>query len=259
MTAPILWTDGVSFHWGALTVADNVSLALRPGERRALIGPNGAGKTTLINLLAGALPVGAGRIHLDGKDVSRLGQAARTRKGVVRTFQISQLFKTLSVVENVIMALAERRRFGWQVWRPLAGRQALTDEARHLLSEFALTENADHIVGQLPYGRQRLLDLVLALALNPKVLLLDEPAAGVSSTDNHMIIDALERLDPDVAILMVEHDMDLVFRFAQQITVMVRGRILVEGPPQQIANDPAVRAVYLGDAEPTTGSAGLTA
>jgi len=246
MTAPALATRGLHKSFGGLAVTTNVELELAHGSRQALIGPNGAGKTTLINLISGALAPSAGQVFLGGQDITRLPQHARARLGLARTFQINQLFRTLSVVDNVALALGERLGSSRHFWRPLGRDRALYDEAFALLAELGLEDQALQPIAILPYGRQRLVEIALALAARPKVLLLDEPAAGVPSAESHLILDAIAALPEQIAVLIVEHDMDVVFRFAQRITVMAGGAILTEGTPAQIAADEQVRAVYLG-------------
>jgi ABC-type branched-subunit amino acid transport system ATPase component len=246
MTTPALATRGLHKSFGGLAVTANVDLELARGSRQALIGPNGAGKTTLINLISGALAPSAGRVFLDGCDVTRLPQHARARLGLARTFQINQLFRSLSVVDNIALALGERLGSGRRFWRPLGQDQALFDEAFALLGDLGLADQALEPVATLPYGRQRLVEIALALAARPKVLLLDEPAAGVPAAESHLILDAIGALPEEIAVLIVEHDMDVVFRFARRITVMAAGAILTEGTPEEIAADEQVRAVYLG-------------
>ncbi|MGH6896986.1 MAG: ABC transporter ATP-binding protein [Geminicoccaceae bacterium] len=241
-----LETVGLCKSFGALRVADQVDFRLEPGARHALIGPNGAGKTTLVNLITGALPPSAGRIRLRGRDITPLPQHARARLGLVRTFQINQLFGALAVVDNVALALAERSGASRRFWRPLGREDALLDEAFALLETLGLAGVAIQPVRTLPYGHQRIVEIAIALAARPKILLLDEPAAGVPAADTRAILEAIERLHDDIAVLIVEHDMDLVFRFARRITVMVGGAILTEGTREEIAADPRVRAAYLG-------------
>jgi branched-chain amino acid transport system ATP-binding protein len=243
---PALETRGLHKSFGGLAVTANVELRLERGSRQALIGPNGAGKTTLLNLISGALAPSAGRVFLEGEDVTRLPQHARARLGLARTFQINQLFRGLAVIDHVALALGERQGSSRRFWRPLGADRALLDEAFALLERLGLGDHALATVSALPYGRQRLVELALALAANPKVLLLDEPAAGVPAAESHLILDAIAALPAGIAVLIVEHDMDLVFRFAHRITVMAGGAILTEGPPAAIAADERVRAVYLG-------------
>jgi ABC-type branched-subunit amino acid transport system ATPase component len=241
-----LETRGLHKRFGGLAVTADVDLRLERGSRQALIGPNGAGKTTLLDLISGALAPDAGEIHLDGRDVTRLPQHARARLGLARTFQINQLFPGLAVVDHVALALGERQGSGRRFWRPLGADEALLDEAFALLDDLGLDDHALAPVGTLPYGRQRLVEIALALAARPKVLLLDEPAAGVPAAESHLILDAIAALPAEIAVLIVEHDMDVVFRFARRITVMAGGAILTEGTPEAIAADERVRAVYLG-------------
>jgi branched-chain amino acid transport system ATP-binding protein len=234
-----LETIGLSKQFGAVGVANDIHFRLEPGARHALIGPNGAGKTTFVNLLTGRLTPSAGRVLLNGEDITHAGQAARTRRGLARTFQINNLFPALSVLENVRLAVAEHRGL-------LTARRALIEEALTTIAGLGLSDDARALVRELPYGKQRLVEIAIALASEPTVLLLDEPAAGVPGGESGIIFDVIERLPADMAVLMIEHDMDLVFRFARRITVLVRGSILVEGTPGEISADPRVREVYLG-------------
>jgi branched-chain amino acid transport system ATP-binding protein len=236
---PALETINLAKQFGALKVANDIGFRLEPGARHALIGPNGAGKTTFVNLLTGQLSPSAGRIVLNGEDITRTSQAARARRGLARTYQINNLFPALSVIENVRLAVAEHRGLR-------TARRALIDEAHATLTRLGLHPDASAIVRELPYGKQRLVEIAIALAAEPTVLLLDEPAAGVPTGESGIIFDVIEQLPSGMAVLMIEHDMDLVFRFARRITVLVRGTILVEGTPDEIAADPRVREVYLG-------------
>jgi branched-chain amino acid transport system ATP-binding protein len=250
MNTPALETRGVYKSFGALTVANAIDFRLERGARHALIGPNGAGKTTFVELVTGALQPSAGQIHLDGADITGLPQAARVKRGLVRTFQITALFRRLSVLENVSLAVCERQGIGGGLFRPAGHYRAAIEEAYALLERLGLEDDALRPVNMLAYGRQRLIEIAVSLALLPKVLLVDEPAAGVPSSESGTIIDVVERLPSDIALLIIEHDMDLVFRLAQRITVLVQGTILVEGPPAAIAADPEVRRVYLGERRP---------
>jgi branched-chain amino acid transport system ATP-binding protein len=247
MNTPALETRGLQKSFGALTVANAVNFRLEHGARHALIGPNGAGKTTFVELVTGALQPSAGQIHLDSADVTGLPQAARVKRGLVRTFQITALFRRLSVLENVTLAVCEREGIGGGLFHPAGHYRAAIEEAYSLLEELGLEDDALRPVNMLAYGRQRLIEIAVSLALSPKVLLLDEPAAGVPSGESGTIIGVIERLPSAIALLIIEHDMDLVFRLAQRITVLVQGSILVEGPPDAIAADPEVRRVYLGE------------
>lgn len=246
MTGPLLEVRGLSRSFGALVVAERVSLALRPGARHALIGPNGAGKTTLVNLITGALEPSDGSILLGGDDVTRWSQARRVKHGLARTFQINTLFRGLSVLENVCLAVSERRSLSARLWRRADARGDVLAEGMALLASLELDGDARRPVRELPYGRQRLVELAIALGLRPRVLLLDEPAAGVPSAESHVLLDAVEALPESMAVLMIEHDMDIVFRFARRVTVLVSGAVLTEGSPAEVGADARVREVYLG-------------
>jgi branched-chain amino acid transport system ATP-binding protein len=247
MSVAALQVQGLNRAFGALPVTRDVDLTLEKGARRALIGPNGAGKTTLVNLITGALKPHSGRVLLDGEDITLTGQAERARRGLARTFQINQLFRGLPVLQNVGMAISERDGHGNNMWRPLGSTRVVLDEALDYLDALRLTDDALKLVRELPYGRQRLVEIAIALAQKPRVLLLDEPAAGVPSSETHLILDVVASLDPDIAILIIEHDMDVVFRFAKEITVLVQGAVFTQGTPEEIMANAAVRAVYLGE------------
>ena len=246
MSAPALEARGLIRHFGALTATDDVSFEVQPGARQALIGPNGAGKTTLINLLTGVLKPTAGQVWLAGRDVTRLAPSARVRMGLTRTFQINQLFPHLTPAESLGLAISERNGSGADFWRVAGDQPAIVTEIAELLTRFGLEADMDQPTRKLPYGKQRLLEIALALATRPRVLLLDEPAAGVPEEERQDILAALTALPSDVAILLIEHDMDLVFNFAERISVLVAGKLLTEGSPEVIAADERVRAVYLG-------------
>ena len=247
MTAAALETRGLCRNFGALTVANAIDFRLESGARHALIGPNGAGKTSFVELVTGALAPSAGQILLAGADVTTLSQAARVKRGLARTFQISALFRRLSALENVALAVAERDGVAGAMWRPAGRRRHVIEEAYALLESLGIAAEALRPVGALAYGRQRLIEIAIALGLSPQVLMLDEPAAGVPSGESGIVVEVIERLPADLALLIIEHDMDLVFRLARRITVLVQGAVLVEGPPDEIAADPRVRAVYLGE------------
>jgi branched-chain amino acid transport system ATP-binding protein len=247
MSGPALETRALCKSFGGLTVAANIEFALAPGARHALIGPNGAGKTTFVNMLTGRLPPSSGRVLLAGEDVTRLSPEARVKRGLGRTFQINTLFRSLSVLDNVALGIAERRGIGGRLWRAASAYREVRDEALELLASLSLTGDAHTRVLDLPYGKQRLVEILIALGLRPKVLLLDEPAAGVPSVESERILEVLDRLPSDIAILIIEHDMDVVFRFARRITVLVQGEVLCEGTPAEIAADRRVHEVYLGE------------
>jgi ABC-type branched-subunit amino acid transport system ATPase component len=242
-----LQVERLNRAFGALPVTRDVNLALERGARRALIGPNGAGKTTLINLITGVLKPHSGRVLLDGEDITGTSQAERARRGLARTFQINQLFRGLTVLENLAMTIGERDGNCNNLWRAAGAKHAVIDEALDHLEALRMADDALKLVRELPYGRQRLVEIAIALAQKPRVLLLDEPAAGVPSSESHLILDVVAALDPEIAILIIEHDMDVVFRFAREITVMVQGAVFTEGTPEEIMNNPEVRAVYLGE------------
>jgi branched-chain amino acid transport system ATP-binding protein len=243
-----LETRTLGRHFGALVAVQEIDFKLAAGARHALIGPNGAGKTTFVNLLSGALSPSRGRVLLNGQDITQRRQAERVKLGIARTFQINRLFRGLSVLENVCIAIAERTGVAPSMFYPIGRRTDVIEEAMDLLGMLKLAADAAHRVSELPYGRQRLVELAIAIGLKPQVLLLDEPAAGVPSTESHIILDAIERLPEHIAVLIIEHDMDVVFRFAKRVTVMVGGALFAEGTPREIEVNPQVRAVYLGQA-----------
>jgi ABC-type branched-subunit amino acid transport system ATPase component len=243
---PALEVVGLNRAFGALPVTRDVNLTLQRGARRALIGPNGAGKTTLVNLITGALKPNSGRVMLNGEDITNVSQTVRARRGLARTFQINQLFRGLTVLENICMTIGERDGHCNNMWRSAGAKREVIDEALDHLESLRLVDESLRLVRELPYGRQRLVEIAIALAQKPRVLLLDEPAAGVPSSESHLILDVVASLDPDIAILIIEHDMDVVYRFAKEITVLVQGAVLVEGTPDAIMSNEQVRAVYLG-------------
>ena len=246
MTAPLLETRALGRSFGALAAARDIDFRLEPGARHALIGPNGAGKTTFINLLSGALQPTRGQVFLKGTDITTIAEAERVKLGIARTFQINRLFRGLTVLENVFIAVAERTGVAPSLFRPAGACKAVIEEAMHLLETLKLQDAAGRRVRELPYGRQRLVEIAIALGLEPEVLLLDEPAAGVPSTESHIILDTVAHLPKHVGVLIIEHDMDVVLRFAERITVLVAGSVLTEGTPREIMADEQVRAVYLG-------------
>ena len=247
MTEVVLQTHALVKRFGGITATDQVSLRIEQGARHALIGPNGAGKTTLINLLTGVLPVSSGQVLMQGQDITAWAPHRRVGLGLVRTFQINQLFGTLTPLQSLALAVASRRGAAHRWWSPMGQDREVAGEAAVLLEQFHLTGQADQPTQELPYGRRRLLEIALAVAQRPRVLLLDEPAAGVPAGERQDILDTVAALPADVAVLLIEHDMDLVFNFARSLTVMVNGAVLTEGTPAQIAADERVRAVYLGE------------
>jgi branched-chain amino acid transport system ATP-binding protein len=245
--AVVLETIGLVKQFSGIRASDNVSLRIERGARHALIGPNGAGKTTLINLLTGVSRPSSGSILLDGEDISGLPTHQRARRGIVRTFQINQLFGDLTPLETVGLAVSERRGQGLDWWRIVGSRSDLIVEVVEILERFRLTDVIDKRTAILPYGKQRLLEIAVAIACRPRVLLLDEPAAGVPENERHEILAAVAALPSDVSVLLIEHDMDIVFSFADRISVLVNGALFVEGTPQEVAHDARVKAVYLGE------------
>jgi branched-chain amino acid transport system ATP-binding protein len=241
-----LSTRGLNKSFGSLVVAADINLNLPHGVRYALIGPNGAGKTTLINLITGVLRPDAGRIFLGAGDITAEAPEQRVRLGLVRTHQINSLFPHLTALESVALAVCERRRVAQTWWRGLSAYRSEIDEAYDILSALTLAPVCTRLTRELAYGQQRLLEIALALAAKPKVLLLDEPAAGVPREESRELFAAIAGLSREITVLFIEHDMDLVFRFASRVIVMVGGRVLLEGTPAEIAADPRVRAVYLG-------------
>jgi branched-chain amino acid transport system ATP-binding protein len=243
-----LETRGLVKRFGALCVTNDVSIRLPRGARHALIGPNGAGKSTLVGLLSGVIRPDAGKVLIFGEDMTGFKPARRTKLGLVRTFQISSLFAKLTVLENIYLAVSEQRGESFNFWRPAGRRRESLEAVEGLLGEFRLTAHANRPVCELAYGQQRLIEIAIALALKPKVLLLDEPAAGIPSGETRLLMEAIERLSPDIAILMIEHDMELVRRFATDATVLVYGKVLTSGPLSAIMASDEVRKVYLGGA-----------
>jgi ABC-type branched-subunit amino acid transport system ATPase component len=238
--------EGVSRWFGGLRAVDGVDLAVRPGERRALIGPNGAGKTTLFNLIAGALPVSAGRIRVFGADVTRLAQHRRAALGLTRTFQITNLFPNLTVLDNVRLAAQALGPAKFSMLRPLGRFGELQTRAEQALAAVGLEDRAGSTVRHLSHGEQRQLEIALALAGRPRVLLLDEPAAGLSQAEARLMTALLRRLDPAITLLIIEHDMDIALEVAQHVTVLHYGRVIADGPRDAVKADPTVREIYLG-------------
>ena len=248
MSISALSTRGLDKSFGSLVVASDIALDLPPGERYALIGPNGAGKTTLINLITGMLKPDKGQIFLGESEITALRPEERVKCGLVRTFQINTLFPHLSALEAVALAVCERRGYAGSWWRKLPAYADAVEEAYAILQSLRLAASCYRPTYELAYGQQRLLEIALALATKPKVLLLDEPAAGVPQQESAELFSVIANLSQEIAVLFIEHDMNVVFRFAHRIIVMVGGRILLQGTPKEIAADARVREVYLGGA-----------
>ncbi len=245
---PILRAERLSKHWGEFRANDGVSLELAQGARHALIGPNGAGKTTFVNLLTGFYAPTSGHVFLGNERVTSLPQHERVARGMTRTFQINTLFTGLNVLESVLLVICQRRGLGGCWYRKLQALKEEQREAWELLDRLRLGDEALTITRNLPYGKQRLLELGLALATRPRILVLDEPASGIPAAESREMFEVIAALPRSVTLLFIEHDMDLVFRFAERISVLVGGRVLMEGTPEEVAKDARVRAVYLGSA-----------
>jgi len=246
MSEVVLRANNLCKNFGGIKATQNVSLALPRGARHALIGPNGAGKTTLINLLTGVLPLSSGSIELLGQDITRLSSNQRVKRGMVRTFQINQLFGSMTPAKTLAWVVSQHMGLGSQWWSPLGQDPLVLSRVDQLIEQFHLGDVGHERVSTMSYGKQRLLEIAIALACEPKVLLLDEPVAGVPAGERDEILSTLGQLPGDVCILLIEHDMDLVFSFANRMTVLVNGTLLCEGSNEEIANDPRVKEVYLG-------------
>jgi branched-chain amino acid transport system ATP-binding protein len=247
MADAILSAKGLVKRFGGLVATDNVKLEVRRGEVHALIGPNGAGKTTLIAQLSGSLGSDDGRLEFDGNDISLLPQHERVRRGLARSYQITSIFRKFSVLDNVALAVQARSGSSMSFWRPLAAEREMFEEARELINGVGLSGREDALAGNLAHGEQRQLEVGLALATQPKLLLLDEPMAGMGPEESARIIDLIEKVRKDVTVLLVEHDMDAVFRLADRISVLVNGRLIATGEPETIRVNPEVKKAYLGD------------
>jgi ABC-type branched-subunit amino acid transport system ATPase component len=245
--APPLDVRGLSKRFGALGATRHVDFVLEQGARCALIGPNGAGKTTFVNLVCGRLQPSAGEIWIAGRNVTGISEAGRVKAGIGRTFQINSLFRRLTVEENLALATAERLGAGGLPWPSRAVRHRIEAAVAATLTTLLLNDRAKVPVQQLPYGLQRMVEIALALSLEPKILLLDEPAAGVPAGEAGIILDAIDRLPPSMAVLLIEHDWDVVARFAKRVAVLVAGELLVQGTPKEISEHAGVRALYLGE------------
>jgi branched-chain amino acid transport system ATP-binding protein len=246
MTPPCLALERVSRHFGGLKAVDGVTLTVQPGERHALIGPNGAGKTTLFNVISGELPPTSGRIVLFGTDMTRLAPHQRAALGVARTFQITKLFPGLTVFENVLLACAALDGRKLAMHRAIAAYPDLQQRAAELIDRFALRPLTGELARNLSYGDQRKLEVALSMAGRPRLLLLDEPMAGLSADESRSMHALLERLDPTVTVLLIEHDMDVAFAFAERVTVLHQGRVLVEGHRDEVSANRSVQQIYLG-------------
>jgi branched-chain amino acid transport system ATP-binding protein len=245
----LLETRGLLKRFGGIVPTNDVSIQIEKGARRALIGPNGAGKTTLINLLTGVLEPTAGSIWLDGREITQLAPHQRVRRGIVRTFQINQLFGELTPLQSLALTVSAQLGISGGWWKPLGRDPRITPACEKLLAQFHLIDVMDQKVAMLAYGKRRLLEIATALACEPRVLLLDEPVAGVPEGEREEIFDIVGALPADVSVLLIEHDMDLVFNFATSVTVLVNGAVFAEGSVEAVANDPRVKAVYLGEGE----------
>ena len=241
-----LHLDGVSKHFGGLRAVDGVALAVQPGERRALIGPNGAGKTTLFNLISGNLPVSSGRISFFGRDVTHAPAHHRAAHGLARTFQITNLFPDLTVRENCLLAIQAHSRRRFAMLRPVGLFDDLQTRARATLEAVGLTGIADAVVRNLSHGEQRQLEIALALAGRPRMLLLDEPTAGLSPAESRLMAGLLARLDPAITVLMIEHDMDIALELSPHVTVLHYGCVIADGSRDEVRANPQVREIYLG-------------
>ena len=253
-----LHADDLHKSFGGLVVTSGVSLALAPGARHALIGPNGAGKTTLVSLLSGVLKPDRGRILLDGDDVTREDASRRVKRGLVRTFQVNSLFNNLTVLQNVLLAVSEHRSASTRMFGAVEQRADLVERACAVIDQVGLSAERERTIVELPYGPQRLVEIAIGLSLEPRVLLLDEPTAGIPAADTARLLDVIDRLPKEIAILMIEHDMHVVRRFASSVTVLVAGSVLCAGPPDEILASDEVRRVYLGQGGQARYAAGST-
>ena len=243
---PCLVLEDLSIDFGGLRAVNSVNLKIEPGERRVLMGPNGAGKTTLFNLVSGVYQASRGRILFLGKDITKLPIHRRAELGIARTYQITNLFPKLTVAENILMACQALERTKFVMFRYLSSYRRLRDRCSDLLKEFALWDKRDELVKNLSHGYQRQIEVAMALAEKPRLLLLDEPAAGLSSAETHTLTLLLKKLDPSITILLIEHDMDVAFEFAERIAVLYQGKLLTEGTKEEIKNNPTVQEIYLG-------------
>ena len=246
--SPALSVRNITKSFGGLKVAKDVSFDLPCGARTALIGPNGAGKTTMVNLISGSLAATSGTVLLFGKDVTGTQQAQRVRSGLVRTFQIGKLFRDQTVGDNVRLAILHQKNSGFNIWLSSTNRHAMERRTEEVLTLLQMVDRVDQLVSNLAYGEQRLVEIAIGLVLEPKVFILDEPAAGVPKSESGAIIDILQTLPDDLAILLIEHDMDLVFRFADRVLVMVNGALHMDGAAADVAQSEEIRKIYFGKA-----------
>ena len=245
----VLETHNLLKRYGGIVPTNDVSLKVQKGARHALIGPNGAGKTTLVNLLTGVVEPTSGRISLDGDDITKLAPHQRVRRGIVRTFQINQLWNDLTPLQSLALAVSAQLGISQRWWKPLGSDPRVAARCEVLLKQFRLDDVMDQKVNVLAYGKHRLLEIATAIACEPRVLLLDEPVAGVPEGERQEIFDTINALPAEVSILLIEHDMDLVFNFAKTVSVLVNGALFAEGDVASISTDPRVKAVYLGEGE----------
>jgi branched-chain amino acid transport system ATP-binding protein len=249
MTTVVLETHNLLKRYGGIVPTNDVSLKVQKGARHALIGPNGAGKTTLVNLLTGVVEPTSGRISLDGDDITKLAPHQRVRRGIVRTFQINQLWNDLTPLQSLALAVSAQLGISHTWWKRLGSDARVAERCELLLKQFRLDDVMNQKVNVLAYGKRRLLEIAIAIACEPRVLLLDEPVAGVPEGERQEIFDTINALPAEVSILLIEHDMDLVFNFAKTVSVLVNGAVFAEGDVASISNDPRVKAVYLGEGQ----------
>ena len=247
MTEAALEISDLSKRFGGLPATKNVSLKVMPGERRLIIGPNGAGKTTLFNLVTGDLTADSGSVKLFGQELLGMTTPDRVHRGLPRTYQILTLFPREKLVHNVVLALLGLDKLRWNPWAVLTGHRHLYEQAREALAQVGLADSADRVVAETSYGERRRLELAMALAQKPKLLLLDEPLAGLSQGERQTVRELLDKIPRDVTIVMIEHDMDTALDFAERITLLHYGEVIVEGTRAEVVADPRTREVYLGD------------
>jgi branched-chain amino acid transport system ATP-binding protein len=247
LTVEALKVTRIQKHFGALTAVNGINLSVTQGERRAIIGPNGAGKTTFFNLISGALPLSAGTIQLWGRDVTRLPDWRRVRLGLARTFQRNNLFMSLTTLENVQLAVQRQHKVSYNLLRSSRSFHAINEQAKRVLEQVGLIGREEVEVASLSYGEQRQLEIALALATEPSILLLDEPTAGMSLVETGRMVELVKGLPAKLTVLIVEHDMDVVFALADRITVLHYGEVLAEGTPEEVQHHPRVLEVYLGE------------